>query len=114
MKSSKATRKAKPGGAVAVATAPAPRKAYWPYAVGLLAAIFAVFEVYWPAINGPFLLDDSYLPYMLPGYVGLPLSGWVGGLRPLLMFTFWLTTRARAARRRSATTCSTWFCILPT
>ncbi len=53
-------------------------------------AIFAVFEVYWPAIRGPFLLDDSGLPYMLPAYVGLPLRAWISGLRPLLMFSFWL------------------------
>ena len=32
----------------------------------LVIALFAAFEVYWPAIHGPFLLDDTHLPYMLP------------------------------------------------
>ncbi len=62
----------------------------WPYAVGLLVALFAVFEVYWPAINGQFLLDDTYLPYMLPSYVNAPLIDWIKGLRPLLMLSYWL------------------------
>lgn len=89
MKSAKAARKTKRSEAVEIAAAPRPH-VYWPYAVGVLVALFAVFEVYWPAIHGPFLLDDTYLPYMLPEYALLPLRIWISGLRPLLMFTFWL------------------------
>jgi tetratricopeptide (TPR) repeat protein len=74
----------------AVAVDPAPRRQLWPYAVGLLLALFAVFEVYWPAISGPFLLDDTYLPYMAPHAAGLALNIWIRGLRPLLMFSYWL------------------------
>ena len=74
---------------VAVAVQPPAQPRYWPYAVGFLIALFAVFEVYWPAIHGPFLLDDSYLPYMAAS-VNPALSAWVKGLRPLLMFSFWL------------------------
>lgn len=74
--------------AVHVATPAQPKR--WPYAVGLLVALFVVFEVYWPAINGQFLLDDTYLPYMLPDYAGAPLIGWIKGLRPLLMLSYWL------------------------
>ena len=51
--------------------------------------IFAVFEIYWPAIHGPFLLDDSGLPYTAGG-VDPALRAWVNGLRPLLMLSFWL------------------------
>jgi hypothetical protein len=90
MKSSKAApRNKKISTRVAVAVAPEQR-VYWPYAAGILIAIFAVFNVYWPAIRGPFLLDDSGLPYLLPAYIGLPLRTWISGLRPLLMFSFWL------------------------
>ena len=73
-----------------VAVAPAPQPRRWPYAVGLLVALFVVFDVYWPAINGQFLLDDTYLPYMLPDYARVSLIGWIKGLRPLLMFSYWL------------------------
>jgi len=73
-----------------VAVAPAPQPRRWPYAVGLLVALFVVFDVYWPAINGQFLLDDTYLPYMLPEYARVSLIGWLKGLRPLLMFSYWL------------------------
>jgi Tfp pilus assembly protein PilF len=73
-----------------VAVAPTPQPRRWPYAVGLLVALFVVFDVYWPAIKGQFLLDDTYLPYMLPDYAGAPLIGWIKGLRPLLMFSYWL------------------------
>ncbi len=89
MKSSKAVKTKRPVANI-VAVAPAPQPLRWPYAVGLLVALFVVFEVYWPAMNGQFLLDDTYLPYMLPSYAGAPLMGWLKGLRPLLMFSYWL------------------------
>ena len=73
-----------------VAVAPAPQTRFWPYAIGLLVALFVVFDVYWPAINGQFLLDDTYLPYMLPNYAHVSLIGWIKGLRPLLMLSYWL------------------------
>lgn len=89
MKSSKPVRQKRPIATV-VAVAPAPQPRRWPYAVGLLVALFVVFDVYWPAINGQFLLDDTYLPYMLPDYAHASLIGWIKGLRPLLMFSYWL------------------------
>jgi hypothetical protein len=88
MKSGKA-RKAKHSAPVAVATEPRAQFGYWPYAAGFAVALIAVLEVYWPAIHGPFLLDDSYLPYMSAN-PDLSLRAWIHGLRPLLMFSFWL------------------------
>jgi hypothetical protein len=88
MKSSKAVRKPKASVTVAVAASPRPEQSYWPFAVGILVAIFAVFEIYWPAIHGPFLLDDSGMPYTA-GTVP-PFRQWLNGLRPLLMVSFWL------------------------
>jgi len=89
--SSKA-RKSKRPMATAVAVAPAPERRLWPYAAVLFVAFFAVFQVYWPAIHGPFLLDDSYLPYLLPGHSPL-LTDWIHDVRPLLMFSYWLNFR---------------------
>jgi Tfp pilus assembly protein PilF/uncharacterized membrane protein len=87
-------KKSKPGSqkraaAAAVQVTP-PQSRIWPYALTLFLALGAVFQVYWPALNGPFLLDDSYMPYMLPQLADAPLRIWVSGLRPLLAFSFWL------------------------
>jgi protein O-mannosyl-transferase len=89
MKSSKALRKPKLSASVSVVAPPRAQNSYWPYAVGILVAIFAVFEIYWPAIHGPFLLDDSGMPYTAGG-MDPALRAWVNGLRPLLMLSFWL------------------------
>ncbi|HEY6393007.1 MAG TPA: hypothetical protein VIX89_17130 [Bryobacteraceae bacterium] len=67
-----------------------PRRKLWPYAAGIAAALIVVFQVYWPVMSGPFLLDDTYLPYMNAGYAGAPLKAWITGLRPALMFSYWL------------------------
>src|SRR5258708_31065370 len=87
MKSGK-TSKAKPSAAVAVAEAP--RRKLWPYAAAIAAALIVVFQVYWPVMSGPFMLDDTYLPYMNSGYATAPLKAWITGLRPALMFSYWL------------------------
>jgi tetratricopeptide (TPR) repeat protein len=66
------------------------RPALWPYAVGFLLTAFIVFTVYGPALNGPFLLDDSYMPYDQPAYENAPLSSWIKGMRPMLMLSYWM------------------------
>lgn len=88
MKSNK-RRKPKHSAAAAVAVEAPPSPKRWPYFAGIAAAIFIVFEIYWPAIRGPFLLDDTYLPYMTPGF-SPELTNWIHGVRPLLMFSYWL------------------------
>jgi protein O-mannosyl-transferase len=55
-------------------------------AVGLLVA----FDVFSPAIGGPFVWDDRGLPFSNPDLQNQGLLAWVGGNRPLLMFTFWV------------------------
>jgi Tfp pilus assembly protein PilF len=89
MKSGKAVKGKRPVATV-LTVAPVPQPQHWPYAIGLLVALFVVFEVYWPATSGQFLLDDTYLPYMSTGYAAQSLFTWVRGLRPLLMFSYWL------------------------
>ena len=77
MKKSKTTKPA-------VAVAEQPARQLWPYALTVFVALCVVFEVYAPALNGPFLLDDTYLPYGRPDLIYMPLRFWVSGLRPLL------------------------------
>jgi tetratricopeptide (TPR) repeat protein len=92
MKKSKRLRQAEPRAAVAVEAAP--RKfVWWPWAAAL-AALFLAFEAYSPALNGPFVFDDPYLPFLTPGIQHQPVWNWITGLRPLLMFSFWLNYAA--------------------
>ncbi|MDQ2901744.1 MAG: tetratricopeptide repeat protein [Acidobacteriota bacterium] len=70
--------------------APGPsRRAWWPYWLGLLAAIYCAFEVYSPGINGPFVFDDLTLPFGGSHAADLPFRAWLG-VRPLLMISYWL------------------------
>jgi hypothetical protein len=57
-----------------------------------LAALAVGLWLYWPALHGPFLFDDFGLPFKLTARVE-PLSSWVSGVRPVLMFSYWLNNR---------------------
>src|ERR1043166_3072267 len=67
-----------------------------PGAVALLAAAGAIiviaFLVYAPALNGPFLFDDTFLPFALPGFAQ-PLMVWLRNVRPVLYLTYWINAR---------------------
>jgi hypothetical protein len=41
-------------------------------------------------MRGPFLFDDAGLPFASATLQDRPLSDWVSGVRPLLMFSYWL------------------------
>ncbi len=84
----KARARTDKGRAAAVATGPALKP--WHYWTALGAAFLAVCIVYWPAVDGPFVLDDLYLPFTAPEIAGASLAHWVGSVRPLLMFSFWI------------------------
>jgi tetratricopeptide (TPR) repeat protein len=73
--------------------AAAPRRSWFgPYQVIAAAAIVAAFFAYAPALRGPFLFDDNTLPFALPNF-NAPLGAWIRGVRPLLMFTYWVNAR---------------------
>ncbi len=65
---------------------------WWPWAAAL-AGLFVVFEAYGPALNGAYVLDDRFLPFDAPQISDNLVSGWVGSLRPLLMFSWWINHR---------------------
>ena len=80
----------------AAVESPPPRPKWWPkwwQWLGALVALFLVFEVYGPALNGPFVFDDLSLPFMNPRAAMAPFREWVSGLRPLLMLSFWIDYR---------------------
>lgn len=61
----------------------------WPV-IGLVLAAFAVGAVlYSAALNGRFVFDDEGLPFRR-GIQDESLSVWLSGVRPILMFSYWL------------------------
>lgn len=89
MKAAKTRRPAPPRpSSAAIAPARGVSMGPWPFGAAVLFAL--VFAVYGPGLNGPFMLDDTYLPYTIAGESDKPLSVWMQGVRPLLMFSFWL------------------------
>jgi tetratricopeptide (TPR) repeat protein len=70
--------------------APSRRKyVWWPFTVGL-AALFILFYAYGPALDGPFVLDDRYLPFFNPTIGLASFRSWISSARPLLMASYWL------------------------
>src|SRR5277367_4441999 len=97
MKTSK-TKGSKRSAPVVSAVEPRTNPWTWIYVVSAVVALFAAFEVYWPAIHGPFLLDDTHLTYMLPNAAAFPFGRWIHQMRPLLMFTFWVNYQQSGAQ----------------
>jgi tetratricopeptide (TPR) repeat protein len=62
----------------------------WPYIVAAFLLVFIAFEIYQPAIRGPFLFDDRYLPFFEQEFATAPLKSWLVGVRPALMLTYWI------------------------
>lgn len=67
---------------------------WWAIAATALFLLFAAFEVYEPALNGPLIFDDPYLPYASPDFTNQPVSVVLKNQRPLLMLGFWLQVKA--------------------
>jgi protein O-mannosyl-transferase len=66
----------------------------WAFAVAAGIALIVAFALYGPALDGPFLFDDLGLPFYAPSFARQPLLGWISGVRPLLMFSYWLNYQA--------------------
>ncbi len=65
------------------------------YGFSILAFLAALllFAVYQPALGGPFLFDDTYLPMLTPNGADQPFASWVKGVRPVLMASYWANAR---------------------
>jgi protein O-mannosyl-transferase len=61
--------------------------------VQLLGVMLVAWIVFFPASNGAFVWDDNALPFSNPEAATKPLMFWVGGVRPLLMATYWFNFR---------------------
>ncbi len=62
------------------------RASAWLYAAaGILGLLFAFGE----ALRGPFIFDDFHLPFLDTHADQMPPRFWIGGVRPLLMATYW-------------------------
>ncbi|MCS7025815.1 MAG: tetratricopeptide repeat protein [Bryobacteraceae bacterium] len=72
--------------------APKATPAWW-WVAGFAAAFFLLLEIYWPAVNGPFVFDDEYLPFFDPGFLEHGLSRLGLLQRPLLMVSYWLNLK---------------------
>ena len=62
---------------------------WWIYAAAGAVAVYLAFQAYAPALNGPFVFDDTFQPYHTPGFTNA-LGAWIRGVRPLLMLSYWL------------------------
>jgi len=72
------------------AAPPVRKPARWKWLLFAGGAFLLTLWVYWPAVNGPFLFDDFYLPFFAADFAGTPLHASLTGVRPLLMLTFWV------------------------
>jgi tetratricopeptide (TPR) repeat protein len=92
-------RETRKGGAPApaAAAAPGPHPKWRYFTVGVLAAAIVVLWAYSPAMNGPFLFDDNFLPFAVANIATQPLSAFLHGQRPLLMATYWMSARLSPA-----------------
>ncbi len=59
----------------------------WVLPLGFFSLFFAACEAYGPALNGPFVFDDQYLPFLGGGFTHW--SHWLNGNRPMASLTFW-------------------------
>src|ERR1700678_2209431 len=90
-KQTKAASKPSKSGAPILKT-PASRTFSWEIPVLAGAALIVAFLIYAPALNGPFLFDDRYLPFLQMHLIGRPFAAWLIGLRPFVNLSFWLNS----------------------
>ena len=65
------------------------RPQLWPLLLTAAGAILLALQIYGPALDGPFVLDDAYLPFGRPDAEKLPLEVWLIG-RPILGLSYYI------------------------
>src|SRR5690349_14905368 len=58
------------------------------FALAFISALIVITNLYGPAVHSPFVFDDTTLPFRT-ALREQPLSLWITGQRPVLMFTYW-------------------------
>src|ERR1700724_3796623 len=91
-----------------------PKLNFWIPIMWSCAAIVILFEVYAPAIRAPFFFDDYSLPFTLQSYRSTPLKEWLSGVRPVLMFTYWINYQQVGIEPRSYHLVNIWLHFLNT
>ncbi len=91
MKTKSRERRARPMTVAATAARDA-RPPRWPWVAGAAIAFLAVFWAYSPALHGEFLFDDYVFPFALPN-ASAGLRAWLGNVRPVLYFTYWVNAQ---------------------
>ena len=99
--SKKRTRSAGYASGTAAASRPAPaappaagpRSNRLPYGVAAGIALLVFLWAYSPVIRTGFLFDDTNQRFALPTEAGQPLSKWIGPVRPVLMFSYWMNVQ---------------------
>jgi tetratricopeptide (TPR) repeat protein len=71
-------------------TKPDQPTAWWIQVLFGCASLFILFQVYAPAVRAPFFFDDFALPFTMQTYRIRPLLEWLSGVRPVLMFSYWI------------------------
>lgn len=89
MKAAKSSTSAKPVNI----TAPEPKPSIGLAISVSFAALILLFFIYLPALNGPFVFDDEYLPFRDPGFLENGIPSLSPTARPLQQFTFWLNLK---------------------
>jgi tetratricopeptide (TPR) repeat protein len=64
-------------------------RSWWLW-VAAPAGLILALGAYSPSLDGPFVLDDQYLPYGVPDVAQSGFLKWISGTRPLLMASYWL------------------------
>ncbi len=64
----------------------------WPWIGTGFAALILLFWAYGPTMSTGFLFDDAKQRFAMPA-ASDPLSSWIGPVRPVLMFTYFVNTR---------------------
>jgi tetratricopeptide (TPR) repeat protein len=80
------------------------------YGIGAL----ILFEIYAPAVRAPFFFDDYVLPFTMQSYRTTPLSDWLIGVRPVLMFTYWINYQQSGIEPRAYHILNIWLHLLNT
>jgi tetratricopeptide (TPR) repeat protein len=70
----------------------------WLWAKLFAAALFLAGVAYLPSLNGPLIFDDHNLPFSDPSAARMPARFWIGGVRPVLMASYWLNYEISGTR----------------